>query len=1396
MRDMRQILFFTFLLLFIACGQRQNTSRSIEENEVDSDAVRKWEGTLTLPVSVKSRTITLQDGLPSNVVMAMTQDQKGFLWLCTQNGLARYDGNKVTLSPEKNTLGSWYDARVKKVIEDSAFKKMWVYSASERFQCMDMVDGSYEEYLDAGARQKHFTHSLLAKGGQIWLWGDTDGAMTIDYRKGTFMQQSFGIHNLGTNRIVQLDTISRDQVLVCTDKDVFLYDAGKLSCILKNVAVDGLCHSSGSVLLLSRNGKIYRMNGSKANLLTSLPYMEGERVTGSLPLPHGLLVFTNKGTFGVSLENGRVKRTSGEWNVPNGMVVKDNKGRDWVYNKTGIIRLVRDGSLLPLKLLPNKGASYVDKERFHIVEDTNGLIWISTYGNGLFVFSQDLKSGQHFVADEKGESPVVSNYLLDVIADRHQGVWISSEYGGVSHIEVLDKGVERIFPNPSRAMDFSNVIRMVKKLSDGRVCVSTRDGWLYQYSPDMRKMMAKWHFDSNVYAILQNEDSTMWIGTRGKGVYGVRGLDFRNHNIFCLERDLQRRVWMGTFGEGLSVAIPHNDSYRVRTFFADSVGLAEVRCLAMGKKGILWVGTSGGLVALRPNEFLKDSKKFQVYERGYEIHDMLIDRHGKLWLSVPAVGMVLVEYANEEKDISFKVYNTANGLINNMVQTIAEASNGDFWIGTQQGVSRLNHRESSFENYMFDRSLMGNVYNENSSVCLDDGRILLGGNFGLTIIDPKAVHHRHVQTDVVITNCPYSSELFLDYDKNSPRIEFSTLDFSDVSNVKYTYKLDGYDEDWSRPSPTTWASYRNLPPGNYVFRVKASGLDSRWGKETVLEVKVASPFYLSPYALILYILVLGGVLFFIVRNVREKKRLRQKVKLEQELTKYKLVFFTNIAHEFRTPLTLIQGSLEKERHIMKVNGWQKELEKTLGTMDKSVGRMLRLINQLLEFRKMQAGKLKLSLQETEIVMFVKNIYRSFLDAAESKEMGYSFKSNVSSEVMFLDQQKMDKVIYNLLSNAFKYTPTRGQVAVELEVTNDGLFIKVSDSGVGIPKEKRKQLFSRFMQSSYIGDSFGIGLHLSYEIVLLHHGNISYEESPFGGSMFVVQIPRNKDIYESSDFLVADSPILEKESVEEQENTLGEELPKASKPLNRYHILLVEDDNDVRNFLADELRVCFDVKAVSDGQTALSIVKKEQVDLIVSDVMMPEMNGFELTKRLKNRSETNHIPIILLTALSDDENVLEGTESGADAYMTKPFSPKLLVARIFQLLDQRERLKEKFSENLDNIRPTMCVSDQDQLFVKRFDAIVFSHLSDTSLSVDMIAELLHMGRTMFYKKVRSVTGYTPNDYIRIVRLRKAAELLREGNMNVSEVAYAVGFDNPYYFSKRFKEQFGVSPSQYK
>lgn len=780
-------------------------------------------------------------------------------------------------------------------------------------------------------------------------------------------------------------------------------------------------------------------------------------------------------------------------------------------------------------------------------------------------------------------------------------------------------------------------------------------------------------------------------------------------------------------------------------------------------------------------------------------------------------------------------------LSTSVVQAFIEDDEGNIWVSTEYGISCFNPENKIFNNYFFSNDILGNVYTEGCAK-LKDGRLAFGTNHGLIILNTKQIKNKEKILSVTFTDLKlngisvrpadmdspltaalaYTDAISLKYYQSSFVIDFSTFDYPISTNTRFSYKLEGYDDDWSIPSTLNFAAYKNLPAGTYYLHVKACSVSGIWSdNEETLEIKVTPPFWATGWAFFVYILIAGIIMYFVYRTIRNINNLRNKIKVEKQLTEYKLVFFTNISHEFRTPLTLIQGALDR---IHRTHNIPKEIRYSIKLMDKSTQRMLRLINQLLEFRKMQNNKLALSLEETDVIAFLYEIYLSFQDTAESKNMDFKFIPSVNSTKCILIKvisTKSPTIFYQM---HFKYTPSGGKIefSIYIDKQKQLLIMKVTDTGVGIPKEKRNELFKRFMQSSFSSDSIGVGLHLTHELVHVHKGNICYEENPSGGSIFIVTLPTDSSIYQSNDFLIPENAILKEEAqnhpslsalneenahseseeeidkeVENIEKELKTELNASDQegPLNKRKILIIEDDNDVREFLKEELTPYFEVAAEADGKNGLEYAHNNDIDLIISDVMMPGYNGFEITRKLKSDFSTSHIPIILLTALNAAESHLEGVKSGADSYITKPFSTKLLLASIFKLIEQRDKLKEKFSNDLSAKRPVMCTSDKDKEFVENLTKIVEEQLTNPEFTADDFASMMSLGRTIFYRKVRGVTGYTPKEYLRIMRMKKAAELLSTKKYTVSEVTYMVGINDPFYFSRCFKAQFGISPSSY-
>ena len=1394
-------------------------------------------------IELRSKQMRTSDGLPNNSVRYLYQDSKGFLWLATLNGLSRYDGNSfLTFRPEIGDKVSLADNRIYDLTEDkNGF--LWISTTPELFSCYDLQRACFVDYTGSGALEKNYSSIFVAANGDVWLRHSGNGCLRMVHQKDRQMVSTeFKTErgNLPDNRVQFVNEDAGGRIWIGTQRGLVSVSDGQYK------VEDRLLHFTSSLAFkndmyfLTADGDIYCYQTTKQKLtkVGSLSAVAGKTSpTGNFLLNDKWVILTNTGVFNYDFNTRKISVDSG-LNIRNGEVICDNHGDFWIYNHTGCVTyiLAKNGARKEFQLIPEDKLGYIDYERYHIVHDSRGIIWISTYGNGLFAYDTTEDKLEHFLANINDQSHISSDFLLYVMEDRAGGIWVSSEYSGLSRISVLNEGTSRIYPESRELFDRSNTIRMLTKMPDGDIWVGTRKGGLYTFDSNLHSKMSNQYFHSNIYAIAEDNQGEMWVGTRGNGLK-VGDSWYRNevsdpaslseNNVFSLFRDRKDRMWIGTFGGGLELAEPTTDGkYKFRHFLQQKFGLRMVRVIEEDDNGMIWVGTSEGVCIFHPDSLIADSDDYHLfnYTNGTfcsnEIRCIYRDTKGRMWVGTSGSGLNLCEPEDNYRSLKYEHYGTSEGLVNDVIQSILGDNNGNLWVATEYGISKFNPTNHSFENYFFSSYTLGNVYSENSACVGVDGKLLFGTNYGLLVIDPDKIQDSETFSPVVFTDLhvngtqinptmedsplkqslAYSDEITLKYFQNSFLIDFSTFDYSDSGRTKYMYWLENYDKGWSTPSPLNFASFKYLNPGTYVLHVKSCNGAGVWNEsETTLKIVIVPPFWKTNWAMLGYVLLLIVTLYFTFRIVRNFNSLRNRINVEKQLTEYKLVFFTNISHEFRTPLTLIQGALEK---IQRVADIPRDLIHPLKTMDKSTQRMLRLINQLLEFRKMQNNKLALSLEETDVIAFLYEIFLSFGDVAEQKNMNFRFIPSIPSYKMFLDKGNLDKVTYNLLSNAFKYTPSNGTIilSVTVDEVKKTLQIQVADTGVGIPKEKQNELFKRFMQSSFSGDSIGVGLHLSYELVQVHKGTIEYKDNDGGGSVFTVCIPTDKSVYSEKDFLIPGNVLL-KEAGGQAHHLLelSEELPepeKIAEPLNKRKVLIIEDDNDIREFLKEEVGVYFEVEVAADGTSGFEKARTYDADLIICDVLMPGMTGFEVTKKLKSDFATSHIPIILLTALNSPEKHLEGIEAGADAYIAKPFSIKLLLARVFRLIEQRDKLREKFSSEPGIVRAAVCSTDRDKEFADRLAVVLEQNLSRPEFSIDEFAQLMKLGRTVFYRKLRGVTGYSPNEYLRVVRMKKAAELLLSSeNLTVAEVAYKVGISDTFYFSKCFKTQFGVAPSVY-
>lgn len=1414
-------------------------------------------------IEVHTKNLTATDGLANNSIRHIYQDSKGFIWFSTLNGLSRYDGNSfVTFRPQNTGRLSLADHRIKGTLEDSnGF--LWITTSSELISCYDLKKDCFVDFTGKGETEDLYNNVTILSNETVWLWGRSQGCRKVNYKNGKFNSEAFSANNkkLKSNNIRFLNKQDSTAVWVGTGKGLYLHKGNSIQCIdsvhyfLQSTVINNTTY------FITSEGFIWKYDQKKLTKIANIPTSPDFLLTGNIVLHHEWVIFTNQGGFIFNPQTCAIRIAPAEINISNGLVVTDNHNNYWIHNQTGYIYYIQkeSGIVKRLDLRSDYHLPYfIDYERYHIRHDSRGIIWVATYGNGLFAYDPVTEELKHFTATANHTNPIASNYLQYIMEDRSGNLWTCSEFSGVSQIEVINKGAIKVYPEGESNIDRANAIRFITPMSNDEIWVSTRKGGLYIYDTEFTTQKNKKYYDVNIYSVGEDSKKNVWLGTRWKGLqigseqYYIHQATDTNSlaadPIFCILKDRKQRMWIGTFGGGLDLAIPQNGKYIFRHFLNKTTyGQKEIRTLCEDKNGWIWVGTSEGVFVFNPDRIIKDPTDFYQYNfsnhtlKSKEIKSIIQDKKGRVWIAEDGIGFCVAEIKNENyKNINFTHYTVNDGLVHNVVQAFVEDDEGNIWISTEYGISCFNPENKTFNNYFFANDILGNAYTEGCTK-LKDGRLAFGTNHGLIVLTPQQIKNMDRSPTVTFTDLKlngisirptdddsplkaalaYTDVINLKHNQSSFAIDFSTFDYPISNNTRFSYKLEGYDDDWSIPSTLNFAAYKNLPAGTYNLHVKACNVSGIWSEnDTVLKIKVTPPFWKTGWAFFVYIILIIFLIYFIYRTIRNINNLQNKIKVEKQLTEYKLVFFTNISHEFRTPLTLIRGALDR---IHRTHNIPKDILYSIKLMDKSTQRMLRLINQLLEFRKMQNNKLGLSLEETDIIAFLYEIYLSFQDTSESKNMIFRFISSVNSYKMYIDKSNIDKVAYNLLSNAFKYTPANGKVEVNISINKlkQQLIIKVIDTGVGIPKNKRNELFNRFMQSSFSSDSIGVGLHLTHELVTVHKGTISYEENPEGGSIFTVTLPINASVYQANDFLIPENAILKEEAQrhlslsifnEEADIITNEEETKITEnketdqqdtnntstpntPLNKRKILIIEDDNDVREFLREELAPYFEVATEADGTNGLEYAKNNDLDLIISDVMMPGYNGFQITRKLKNDFNTSHIPIILLTALNASESHLEGVESGADAYITKPFSTKLLLASIFKLIEQREKLREKFSNDLSAKRPIICTSDKDKEFVENLTRIVEEELTNPEFTADDFASRMSLGRTIFYRKVRGVTGYTPKEYLRVIRMKKAAELLATQQYTVSEVTYMVGINDPFYFSRCFKAQFGISPSGY-
>lgn len=1147
----------------------------------------------------------------------------------------------------------------------------------------------------------------------------------------------------------------------------------------------------------------------------------------------------------IYVNNGKVKLAAEKMfrrmGAPEGDVFFDNQGNPILADNNISIYLKNKSKLAKIDVFNPKLVKMDLSRKYRVVTQTNkGLVWISSYGGG--VTQYNLKTGQ-----AKKIKGLKTQYIVDMQEDMSGNIWVAEEFYGVSCISSeTEKPQAQLMLHDKRREAHLNQIKVLRKLDScqdnnskqkdlpnskyyGKIFVST-DNQMFVFDSNLTNKQL-YLDDIDTRDICLDARGRIWVTTRRHGLLidknKVRNVPAKRLNKMLLDRD--QRMWITTQNNGVLMS-------KNGETFHHFLGDLTLRIVYQDNSGMIWVGGEKGLFRFKPQELIADSMKYEEIltpddEPFREVVCLYEDDKSRKWVGTRGDGVYYTESKslNSQKgDFDFIHLTTANGLINNSVQSIISSpDNSSILLATKRGITSYcpEDRTSKYIYIDVGDPQITNFYTENN-VCSTDKpqTFLYGTQYGLLYFDHKPIFEDRVFgklkiTDVLVGGTSVMdewNEIALDYDQNTFTVHFSTFNFLNPERTKYSYWLEGYDKEWSEVTNNSFVSYKKLPSGSYRLHVKAIE-DNNWKEQEItVNLTVAPPWYATWWAILLYILFGSVIVGVVARQLWTIYRLRQNISMEKKLTQYKLVFFTNISHEFRTPLTIIRGAIDT---ILSKGGVPADLRQPIANIQSGTSRMTRLIDQLLEFRKMQNNKLKLSLQNIDIVSFARHLGETMKDVADGKKINYVFSTTEKSHLVYVDKDYIDKIIYNLLSNAFKYTPVGGNVTLKLSFIRKSVVIQVVDTGIGVPEEKRSQLFSRYLQSQYVTDSIGIGLNLTAELVKTHKGVIEYSPNPEGGSIFSVTLPDDESVYKPEDFL--------------QQSAIGSQLPVLDGqsydnyreltplPLNNRKVLLVEDDPELRRYIKSLLEKYVYVDDVSDGAEALNKLRANAnananaiYDLIISDVMMPGMNGWQLIQKIRNDECLKTLPVILLTSLTDDEKVLKGVKLGADAYITKPFKSELLVMTMSRLIEQREMLKSAYQKS--NLLPNgpeqsnsrsneadlmTVVEKQVQVIIDEKKKRLFnemnlwldSHISSSDISVDDWADAMGIKRSSFYREVKKLAGMSPNELIRQHRMEKAVDMLKNTDATVSEVAFATGFSSPFYFSKCFKDKYGVSPS---
>lgn len=1325
--------------------------------------------------------LDVNNGLSSNEVSCIYKDRKGFMWFGTGAGLTRYDGYDFKTFRHE-VEGVLFSEEYIMQITETKDGKLWITHKNGELSIFDL-------HTHLFYTTKEIQELLNIRFSIVNVFQDPD------YRL---------LFTTEDNRLYIYDFSTR-QIRECT---VDIQEGG---------VCDLICHKD-MWYLIYYSGALELINPDNFERIHKNDFLK------KIPSPQRFNLFVDsKGEVWVYLnpENSvglyHYKPASKVWmhyttssSLPlNSSLIRDVEedleGNIWVATDHGGINLIHKGRTIQyIKNDPFDQRSLSQNSVICLYKDDTGIIWCGTYKNGINYYHESIfkfRSIRYPIVDAEDASINDCNCVYE---DASGNLWIGTNGNGLLYYNRNTCTYKRYLHDPLNPHSISsNVIVCMDSDRKGNLWIGSYMGGLdcydgvkfTHYLPNQESPC-----NNSVYSLFADEDNQLWVGTLGKGLYNL---------------DLNTGQWS------------HFDaSDKVNPLLSDNV-----YTISPGNLNELFIGTDLGVNILNVKDnrmsFFKGTRNNTHMFRDKVINTVYLDSRNLLWIGSNN-GLSIYDFLRD----SLYHLDKAGQLPDNDIMSVREDRTGVMWLGTKNCLLKIvpqyNEAEQKYyfhhTSYYENEGLSSRIFNRNSICCTAKGEFIFGGTDGLTVFDPLKIKYNTNPPDVVLTglllqnqqilpgkeydghiileqDISYTHKLSLKYEERSFSVNISALNYFQPGKTRFSFLMEGFDKTWTTVDASSRnITYTNLSPGNYTFWVKAENNDGVWSQTPVeLQIQIVPPFWATPWAFLLYfciaillIYILVKVILRFQRRKFEKEQERIAATRLHEMDEMKLRFFTNVSHEFRTPLTLIIAPIEK---LIKQETHEGN-KKMLHLIHENATQLLSLVNQLLDFRKIDVQKVRLLLSSGDIVLFIRNIMYSFKDLSEQKNIRFTFSTTIPSLMMKFDTDKIFKIVSNLLSNAFKFTPEGGEISVNLQLRNredksNELLIQIADTGIGIERDKYDLIFNRFYQipsgdktDTTVGT--GIGLHICKEFVKLHDGTITVESEPGKGSIFTVALPVTMSEIEE----IISMPV-------KPDSTISGEEPDIENSKLENTILVVDDNHKFRDFMKLSLSDTYNILTASDGEDAWSIVLNKLPDMVISDVMMPVTDGIDLCKRIKQDIRTSHIPVILLTARSAEESKLIGLEAGADDYIGKPFNMDMLLLKIQHVVELRNRMQKQFMQSTNKgIQLTeMNISSLDEDLMKKSILFIEKEIANPELSVEWLSREMGMSRVNFYKKTMSITGKTPVELIRTIRMKHAAALLEKSQLRVNEVAFKVGINDNKLFRKYFKEEFNVLPSDY-